>query len=302
MSKEEIKQPRRNALDLRLADVEIFVQVLRAGSITGAARSLAVGASQVSKAVARLERHLGVRLIVRSAQGAELSDDGRRLAPNLVELLTRAKNLESSAERPELVVAAPSFLWAVLVSAVTSILRRARLHAVETRSATMTAFANRPFFDAALVVGHERWPGSWVKVRAGTVRRALFAPPSKARELRPPVRRDALRREVFVGRLDSEQGHLVPAADGCPLADRERRFGHRAQTVSMALELARHSGQLVFAPAIAARSYVSRGSLVEIEVEGWDVREPLYVVCHQDRVDAEAQRALTRAARAELDE
>lgn len=286
---------------MRLGDIEAFTDVLRAGSITGAARTIGVGASQVSKAIARLERHLGVKLIVRSQQGVELSDDGRHLAPNLIELLSRAKNLEASAERPELVVAAPSFLWAALVARLSSLLRRVRVHAVETRSATMTAFANRPFFDAAAMVGDDRWPGSWVRVRVGFVRRALFATPAKAKELGAHAKKDALRREVFVGRLDSEQGRLVPVPDGCPLVDRERRFGHRAQTVGMALELARQSGELVFAPVMAARPYVRRGSLVEVAVEGWDVREPMYVVCHQDRVDARAQRALIQAARAELE-
>jgi hypothetical protein len=70
----------------------------------------------------------------------------------------------------------------------------------------------------------------------------------------------------------------------------------------MALELAEVSGQLVFAPELAARPYVARGSLVEVAVDGWDVRERLFVVCHQDRVEAKVQRALIEAARAALPE
>lgn len=231
----------------------------------------------------------------------ELTDEGRRLAPVLTDLLIRARKLESPTEPVELVLAAPSFLWAVLVPRLGPLVRRLRIHAVEARSNTLRAFAGSPFFDAALVVGEERWPASWVKVPAGVVRRALFATPAKARELGARVRRDALHGELFVGRVDGERGQIVPAADGCPLPDRERRFGHRAQTVSIALELARLSNQLVFAPAIAARPFVQRRSLVEIAVDGWDVRECVYVVTHQDRVSAKAQRALVTAAQGALD-
>lgn len=287
-------------MNVRLVDIEAFVEVVRTGSVTGAARALSVSAPSVSKAVARLERHIGTKLISRSPRGTELTDEGRRLGPVLADLLARARKLESSGERGELIVAAPSFLWTVLVPHLGPLLRAFRVHAIEARSNTLTAFAGSPFFDAALAVGEERWPTSWVKAPAGVVRRALFATPSKARELGVRVRREALRRELFVGRLEGERGHLVPAADGCPMPDRERRFGHRAQTVFMALELARSSNQLVFAPAIAARRYLQRRSLVEIEVEGWDVRDRLYVVAHQDRVEAKSQRALVAAARAVL--
>src|SRR5438105_2691690 len=149
--------------ELRLPDVEAFVQVMRAGSINGAARALSVGASQISKAVARLERHSGVKLLARSARGVELSDDGRRLAPVLIELHARASELEAPSERTELVIAAPSFLWAALARKLERLLEEVRVHAVEARSSTMTAFAAQAFFDAALTVGEVRWPGSWVK-------------------------------------------------------------------------------------------------------------------------------------------
>jgi DNA-binding transcriptional LysR family regulator len=251
--------------------------------------------------IARLERHFGVKLMTRSPQGIELSDAGRRLAPELIDLLIRARQLESSAERRELIVASPSFLWAVIAPRLAPVLERASVSAIELRSSTMGAFTSRPLFDAAFVVSEERWSGSWTRTRAGAVRRALFATPAKAKQLGLRVRRDTLRHEVFVGRFDSDQGRLIPAVDGCPLEDRERRFGHRAQTVAIALELARRSGQLVFAPAIAASSYVREGSLVELRVEGWDVREALYVACHQDRVDAKMQCALIAAVQAALE-
>ena len=280
--------------------MEAFVQVVRSGSVNGAARALSMGASQISKAMVRLERHTGVKLFARSARGVELTDDGRRLAPLLIDLHSRASELETPGERPELVIAAPSFLWAALVGRLGTLLQDTRIYAVEARSGTMSAVASQPFFDAALAIGEERWPGSWVKTPVGSIKRALYATPAIAKRLGTTARRDVLRRAVFVGRLDTDRGRLVPSPDGAPMLDRERGFGHRAQTAAMALELAAQSGQLVFAPALAARPYVAQGTLVEVAVDGWDVRERLFVVCHQDRVEAKVQRALVEAARAAI--
>jgi DNA-binding transcriptional LysR family regulator len=297
ISQTNIRAGKGRDSDFRLPDIEAFLEVMRVGSVNGAARALRIGASQVSKSVARLERYVHLTLLARSTRGVQLTDDGRRLAPKLVDLLARARQLDAPLERSELIVAAPSFLWSALVARLGPLLRDVRVYAFETRSSTMPAFAGQSFFDAAFTVGNERWPASWVKTEVGTIRRALYGTPAKARQLGPSVKREVLRREVFVGRIDSDRGQLLPTQDGCPLSDRERRFGHRAQTVAMALEMARMSGELVFAPAIGAQRYLARGSLVEIAVDGWDVREPLYVVCHQDRVEARLQRALIEGAR-----
>ena len=63
--------------ELHLADVATFLSILRLGSISGAARALTVSPSQVSKAVARIEQLLGVKLLMRSERGVVASDAGR---------------------------------------------------------------------------------------------------------------------------------------------------------------------------------------------------------------------------------
>jgi DNA-binding transcriptional LysR family regulator len=278
----------------------MFVVVVRAGSVNGAGRALRLSPSQVSKALSRLERTLGRRLVARSTRGVELSDDGRRLAPRFIELLDHVRRLESPSDHPEFVIAAPSFFWTAVLPSLRPLLRRVRIYSIEIRSSAMPALAGRPLFDAAFCVGEQRWPSSWVQVQAGFVRRALFATPNKARELGLSMTRESLRKEHFVGRLEDDWAQLVPAPDGCPLSDRDRTFGHRTQTASLALEIARLSDQLVFAPLLAAGPYLRRRSLVEIRVPGLQVREPLYVACQQDRVGSSIQRALVSAARAAL--
>lgn len=62
----------------RLLAMTAFVQVVEAGSFSGAARVLNVGQPAVSKTVAQLEQHLGVRLLLRSTHGLTPTEAGVR--------------------------------------------------------------------------------------------------------------------------------------------------------------------------------------------------------------------------------
>ena len=64
---------------LKLRDVHILMTVVDAGGIGRAATRLAVSQPVVSKAIADLERSMGVRLLDRSRRGTELTPYGRVL-------------------------------------------------------------------------------------------------------------------------------------------------------------------------------------------------------------------------------
>ena len=59
-----------------LNDLEVFVEVVNAGSFSAAARARGTPASSVSRRVARLERRLGVRLLERTTRRLRLTDAG----------------------------------------------------------------------------------------------------------------------------------------------------------------------------------------------------------------------------------
>src|SRR5262245_50226347 len=64
---------------LKLRDLHILLAIVQSGNMSRAARQLAVSNPVVTKAVADLERALGVRLLDRSPQGVELTIYGRAL-------------------------------------------------------------------------------------------------------------------------------------------------------------------------------------------------------------------------------
>ncbi len=61
-----------------LASLESFVQSARTGSFSAAARRLSLSPAAVSKNVARLEAHLGVRLFQRSTRSLTLTESGEQ--------------------------------------------------------------------------------------------------------------------------------------------------------------------------------------------------------------------------------
>jgi DNA-binding transcriptional LysR family regulator len=63
--------------DFDLNDVRMFVAVAQAGTLTAAAKELKLPASTMSRALTRLEKHLGVLLVQRSPRGLVLTDLGK---------------------------------------------------------------------------------------------------------------------------------------------------------------------------------------------------------------------------------
>jgi DNA-binding transcriptional LysR family regulator len=289
--------------DLHLADLATFLSVLRFGSIHGAARSLTVTASQVSKAVARLEQHLNVKLLVRSSRGVVVSDAGRGLAPRFEDLLSRARGLNTSerARESELTVAASAFMNSLFLPLIAEALPGYRVRSLEMPPGVAGAYASEPFFDIALTAGHEHWPESWVQTSIGTLRQGLFGAPSLLQRLGPgPLSLAQVRQETFIVPIYNYRGQVMSGDDGCPLPLAERRIGHETPTLALALALAQRTEQLVFAPALAVPALVPPGALVELTVDGWSVFERLLLVCHGERVRLQEQRQVVAALRSQV--
>ena len=80
-----------------LSDSNVFVAVVRFRSFANAARSLNLSQSVASRAVARLEKRLGVRVLDRTTRSVSLTDDGRGLFERLEPLLQGFEDAFTSA-------------------------------------------------------------------------------------------------------------------------------------------------------------------------------------------------------------
>ncbi len=289
-------------LDVRVADLLTFLAVQRTGSITAAARELRVTPSQVSKAIARLEKHARVRLLARSTRGTSLTEAGRAMVGRVltaVGALRAIRRAEPTPEGLDLTVAGPSYLVTHLMPTISASHPRLRLRGLELAPAYLRAYVTENVFDVALVVGGlEGLPPTWTSDEVGVVRVGLLAAPAVARSLGTgPVTTDRIRPLPFVVPTVAPSDRFVPLDDACPIRREERLVGHETQTIGAALEYAAQTDHLVFGPLLAARRFLESDTLVEIPVVGWNVSESLCVVCNETRVLAAVRKSLLRALR-----
>ncbi len=78
-------------------EMENFVRVVEARSITGAAEQMRIAKSAVSRRLKELETRLGVQLIIRSTRKLTLTDTGRALYDRAVSLLADWEETEAVA-------------------------------------------------------------------------------------------------------------------------------------------------------------------------------------------------------------
>ncbi|GGC78753.1 LysR family transcriptional regulator [Undibacterium terreum] len=81
----------------RLAVMETFVCVVETGSFSAAARRLRVGQPAVSKAIAQLEDHLGVHLLLRSTRGLTPTEAGQNFFEGARRAIAEAEEAELAA-------------------------------------------------------------------------------------------------------------------------------------------------------------------------------------------------------------
>jgi DNA-binding transcriptional LysR family regulator len=287
--------------ELRFSDLNTLLVVQRTGSISGAGRELRVTPSQVSKAIARLERYFGARLLSRGARGVVPSAAGRQVLPriaNAVAELRAPEVVRGEAPAVELTIAGPSYLIALVMPLLVDLLPGARMRGLDLAPAQLRASLAENLFDVGLAPGGaENRPAAWTDHLVGSCRSALVARPSYAKRLGPlPLTPEGVLALPFIGpaRLGGER--LAAVGDDCPVPWEKRWIAHEAQSVAAALEVAGRSDHVVFCPVLASLRFLESGALVELPVTGWDVSDPLHVLSSADRVLSRVEQAVIRAS------
>jgi DNA-binding transcriptional LysR family regulator len=87
----------------KLRAMEIFVRIVEAGSLTGAADALHMSTPSVVRSLAALEREVGVRLMNRTTRRSSLSDEGREYYERCRRVLAEVEAADAvlSARRAE---------------------------------------------------------------------------------------------------------------------------------------------------------------------------------------------------------
>lgn len=167
----------------RLAAFETFVAVAREGSFSAAARRLRCSPQAVTRAIAALEAHLGLRLLHRTTRAVSLTGEGAALLPRaqrlLDELADAERELRGSRAEPsgELHVTAPVAFGRLHVMPVVAdlLVRHPRLD-IQLMLLDRNIRMIEEGIDVAVRIGALA-DSSLHVVRIGTVRQVIVASP-----------------------------------------------------------------------------------------------------------------------------
>src|SRR5262249_26859817 len=159
----------------------------------------------------------GRRLFARSVRGVSLTENGQRLLPVFVDLLSRFELVDGPpSAAPEVTVAGEAYLLAAFLPVRATCTRGSHLRESDRPASPARAPTADGWFDLALLTGGAPLPETWQERKVGTLRRGLFATPKLATKLGPsPVSIDEIRRHPFVLPLYRAEAFL-PVDDGCP--------------------------------------------------------------------------------------
>ena len=190
--------------DLDLNDVAAFVRVVENSGFAKTARELGVPTSTVSRAVARLEETVGVRLLHRTTRSLSVTSEGhafhQRVAPLVASLKDATRTLGSGGKEPEglLRVTAPNDLGSAFLSeAVVRFADRYPLLHVELLLTNRKLNLISEGVDVAVRAGRLE-SSSLVARKVGTLQVELYASPSYAERHRLPTTLGDLARHHIV--------------------------------------------------------------------------------------------------------
>lgn len=260
----------------RLHSMRVFARVIDEGSFAAAARSLNVSAAVVTRLVADLEAHLGVRLIHRSTRRLALTDTGAAYLERVRAILSDVEEADALAIAT---VSEPRGHLRVLVPSAFAVHQLARhlpafhqlcpqVSVALTTSASLVDVADEGY-DVSILIAHDGLPnGDFVARRLASSEVVACAAPAYLDSKGRPGHPEELRRHQC----------LVSSWSGVPRAWRfqhvvQSRPGAEAVEIEPHAALSTNHGGTLFAAGLAGLgimclpSYLIGEALVERKLE-----------------------------------
>ncbi len=198
----------------RLQQLSLFVRTVETGSFSKAAREFGLSQPSVSRAIAALERRLGVKLLSRTTRQLAATEAGEALLTRAREALAdidEAENAARGADRLSgvLRVALPTTYGRQIVPLLADFLEKHPLLKVELMMSDRYENLIAEGADLALRIG-EQPDSSFVTHKLASARRLFVASPSYlARRAAPQSLADLARHDLISGPADSEDQNWI---------------------------------------------------------------------------------------------
>ena len=266
----------------------IFVEVVTAGSFTGAAKRLEMPSSTVSDRVAALEKTLGVSLLTRTTRSLRLTDAGEeyfnKSAPAVRQLVDAFDETSGAQAQPSgtLRLACPAeFAPLEIAEAVAEYRKRFPQMSVEVMFANELAHFHRDRIDIAIRGGHLK-DSSLKTKRLGLGRMILAASPKYLRRSAPISGPADLRAHSCVGFLGpdkagSETVWNLQTASGLK-AKIKARITTSTNSFAAIEELMKAHEGIGFIPENLIRGSLGRGEVTQVLPEWSSGLIPVHLV------------------------
>lgn len=287
-----------------LNNIRFLLEVVRAGSISAAARELQFPPSAVSRRLAKLEEDLGVKLLQRTTRSLQVTEVGRtylthaQRALEELELGQRAIGEWQSSPRGRVRMSAPAGFGEVLWSLLPTFLAANPEVRLELHLAERYVELVEERIDLALRSTYDT-NSPWVGYRFGSSPRQLFASPSYLERRGPPrTVNDLVRHDCVILGANSERATWT-----LQVGKKTRKVAVRGRVAVNEARLAARAAADGFGIALLSRalcrSFLSSGELRPVlpRVNGGD--SALWLVYPDRRLRAPV-RALADFLRREL--
>lgn len=275
------KNGKQSGQTLHWDDARVFLAVARAGTLSGAAKSLGLGLATASRRLERLEAVLGMPLFTRDQGGHRLTDDGHSL-------IARAEALEQSGyafgmaarNRSDQVAGHVRLATAqgladhFIVPALPALLTAHPELTVDIVTGVASVNLHRRDADLALRMVRPEHGNVSVR-RLGVLGFGLYASPEYLERRQTPIRASSVESDDFIGWTEGQQ-HL-PAAQWLERTLRGHPCRLSAATLSTQLAATRAGLGMAVLPHFLAQAQGL--SCVRSDV-GCD--QPMWLVVHTD--------------------
>jgi len=276
--------------DLSIDDFALFGRVAELRNLSAVAREREAPASMVSRALARIEKLCGARLVHRTTHGLSLTDEGEALAAHGARVLEAAQALDADLDERQreasgLVRVATSPVMAlVLLPALEPLLQQHPRLRVEIAAEDRMVDLAREGIDIAIRSGTPTGEGLVARL-IGDHGRAIYASPEYlARHGTPATPDDLQQGHRLIGNSASPtMNRWSFVIDGQPL-DLKVSGTLRTDNTAIALAMALQGLGIARVTRSSALPHVEAGRLVPVLPDQVDLQPvPIYAVMPQDR-------------------
>jgi DNA-binding transcriptional LysR family regulator len=288
-------------MQLALEDAALFLRVTELGTLSAAAAERNEPVSQVSRAIVRIEKSLGVRLLHRTTHGLSLTDEGdtflthaRRMLDTAAELDAELSGRLSGPSGWVRVAVSPILAQLVIVPSLRTLYKKYPKLQIDIAADDRAIDLARDGIDVAIRAG-VALNENLVARKIGEHGRKLYASPQYLREFGTPKRIEDLDKHRLIGNSASQSLNRWTfqsnAAQKSTTRKRDANIetlnvkGHtRADNTSIVLALALEGVGIARLNELLVAPLVANGQLVQVLAKyELDVRNEVYAVMLPER-------------------